>query len=172
MSKFSAFLKSPVGKFHTTFAVFILFNLLSGLFDLWVHYTSWLVAVHFYAGLLIIIAPLIYLLVAKNRKIILKAFLKMTMLSKGDFKKVKPSVLLFKLTTLIVALLVLLNALSGIFFKFHLLLHLQPYTIHVLFFKILLALVPLHVLLGFWVRGAQAKKPAKVRRASGGNAAQ
>ena len=44
----------------------------------------------------------------------------------GDFRKRKPAVPLFKLTAMLMALLVLLNAVTGVLYKFHWLLKLGP----------------------------------------------
>jgi hypothetical protein len=161
MKNLMTFLKSPVGKLHSAFSLFILFNLLSGLVNLFIHYMLWLDMVHFYTGLLILAAPVVFLLVSKNRNIVLKAFFKMTLSGKADIKNGKLAAPLFKLVTLLSALLILISSLSGIFVKFQLLLPAQSFNIHVIDFKILLVLIPLHVLLGPAVRAARTKKPVK-----------
>ena len=148
-SRFFAFLKSPIGKFHTSFALFIAFNLLSGLVNLFIHYTPLLVSIHFYSGLLILLSPAVFLLASKNRGMILKAFSRIALFNKADFANLRIAVLLFKATATIILLLTLVNALTGIFYKFGLLLFLEPYTIHVIDFKILLAVIPVHILSAF-----------------------
>jgi hypothetical protein len=163
MKSLVAFMKSPVGKLHTAFSMFILFNLLSGLVDLFIHYTPWLVSVHFYTGLMIVVAPVAYLLFAKNRGIILKAFSKMALPQKAELQKGKRSVLFFKLITIVIFLLIAANALGGVFMKFGLL-TIVSYNIHVFNFKVLLALVPLHGVMAYLMRSARTKKPAGARK--------
>jgi heme A synthase len=168
MKKFLSFVKSPVGKFHASFALFILFNLLSGVVNIYMRYTLWLVSLHFYSGLLIVFAPLLYLAAAKNRGIVLKAFGRMALPHKADFRKRKPALPAFKLATLLAALLVLANALTGISVRFTLLAA-PAYHAHVFAFKALLAIVPVHVMLAVYLRGERAKKPARADRAAAGN---
>lgn len=164
MKSFAVFMKSPVGKLHSAFALFILFNLISGFVDLFIHFTPWLVALHFYTGLMIVIAPLAYLCFAKNRRIILKAFSRMILPAKAELAKGKPLTLVFKAVTLLAALLIAVNAVSGILMKFRLMLPVESYNIHVFDFKALLALVPLHAVLAAVSRGSHSKKSASARQ--------
>lgn len=158
MSWFGSFLKSPVGKLHSSYVLFILLNLLTGLVNLFIQYTPWLVTIHFYTGLLIVLAPLTYLAVSRNRRMILKAFGKMVLPNKADIQKKKFSAFIFKLAALVIALLTIVNALSGVFMKFQLLLPAVSYDIHVFNFKILLVVIPLHAIMVFAMHRSH-KKP-------------
>ena len=159
ISRFFVFIKSPIGKLHSSFALFILFNLLSGLVNLYIHPIRLLVAIHFYTGLLILLAPLVYVLTMKNRGMVLKAFSKMALLNRADFKKRRIAAILFKATALVILLLTLINALSGILFRFDLLTVLS-YRIHTIDFNILLVIIPLHVILAAAMHSKHAVKPA------------
>lgn len=168
MKSFLAFLKSPVGKLHSVISVFILFNLLSGLVNLFIHHTAWLVGIHFYTGLLIVIAPLAFLLASPNRRIAFTALAKMAMPNRADFRKGKPAKLLFKIITLLIVLLTCINALSGIAMKLQFL-TIASYNIHVFDFRAMLFLVPLHAALAAAIRAKRVKKPIGAQRTDHGS---
>ena len=146
MKQLMSFFKSPVGKFHASFAAFILFNLLSGLINR-LTFVPVLSTVHFWTGLLIVAAPIVYLLLAKNRGMIWKAFTKMVWFSRVDFEKKKVVAILFKITALVIALITLDNAVSGILYKLRVIPQIS-HQIHLINYTIALFAVPLHVLLG------------------------
>ncbi len=150
MKSFVTFLKSPVGRFHTTFAVFILSNLLTGLIGRTGYYPV-LSTVHFFTGLLILAAPAVFLIASKNRAMILKAFGRMVLPNKADFTKRRVMALLLKATALVVAVGTLVNAVTGVLYRSGVA---GPvvFPIHLAAFYGMLAAVPLHALLGLLQR--------------------
>ncbi len=149
------FMKSPVGRFHSSFAVFILLNLLTGLIGRTGYYPV-LATVHFITGLLIITAPVVFLAISKNRRMILKAFGKMALFQKSDFTRQRIVPVLFKATALAIAIATLGNAATGLLYR---LVMGAPvaFQIHLVCYTIILVSAPLHVLFGLWVRRRQKR---------------
>lgn len=146
MKQMSAFMKSPVGRFHSSFAVFILFNLLSGLIGR-TGYFPVLGTIHFISGLLIVVSPAVFLLMSKNRGMILKAFGKMALFQKNDFTRRKALPVLFKATVVAIAASALCNAVTGMLYRFGAV-PVPACSVHIVLFYVTLAAVPLHVLFG------------------------
>lgn len=149
------FLKSPVGWFHSSFAAFILMNLLTGLIGRTGYYPV-LATVHFITGLLIIASPAVFLIVSKNRGMILKAFGKMVLFQKADFTKRRIAALLFKATALVIAAVTLGSAVTGVLYRLGMGAF-AAYQIHLACYTIILAAAPMHVLLGLWMRRRQKR---------------
>lgn len=141
------FFKTSIGKVHVALAFFILFNLVSGYINLLVHRIPVLVQIHFFTGLLIIIAPLLMLLTIKNPTKILKAFLKMTFSFKSSFNKKLYMLGVAKLSASLSLIIVLISAITGIMMKFKLFSPKTAFGIHVMDFNLLLLLIPVHIVI-------------------------
>ncbi len=150
MKSVITFMKSPVGRFHSSFAVFILLNLLTGLIGRTGYYPE-LATVHFITGLLILVTPLVFLLISRNRGLILKAFGKMVLFQKADFAKRRVTTVLFKTTALVITAATLCNAVTGVLYRLSIG-TLAAYQIHLVCYTIILVASPLHILSGLWMR--------------------
>ncbi len=150
------FASSPVGVVHFAMAFFIVFNLLSGLVNLYIHYIPVLAAVHFYTGLAILGAPLVALVFLKERKAALKGLLYMALPRKALWKAGKQVLFFARLAGSIAFLLVLCNMVTGILMKVDMLSVAAAYNVHTALFVAMLALIPLHVILMVIARSRQA----------------
>lgn len=141
------FSKSPMGRLHAPLAFFILFNLVSGHYNLFIRYTPILGAIHFFTGLLIIIAPLLMLFTIKNPVKILKTFLKMAFSFMSDLNKKRYMLGIAKLSASLMFISIFISATTGIMMKFKLFSPQSAFEIHVIDSHVLLILIPIHAII-------------------------
>ncbi len=144
-----AWFKSAFSKVHLALAAALGLTMLLGiLLALVVQPYSTVAAVHFFAGVSIVVLPGTLLLTMKNRRMVLRAFVNRLRLTRADFAARKPLALVAKLAVNLLALSVAVQLLTGIGMKTGVLMRLLPgvdwYAFHHAFVYIIPSLAMLH----------------------------
>lgn len=163
-----AWFKTAFSKIHLALAAALMATITLGiLLALVVQPYSLMATLHFIAGLSIVVVPGALLLAMKNRRMVLRAFANRLRLRKADFTAGKPLALAAKLTANLMALSILVQALTGIGMRTGLLVRFLPlldwYAFHRAFLYIIPSLIVLHAVT-MKLSKAQARKPVKTAR--------